>query len=151
MWAFFLPLVLLGFVSIQSVLSQVVPEQVSGPRTATAQGGAAAYLAGTHAALAFAEANPGYSGSISASQLAPYATPNALPAGFVAEIQNGQLLAWSNVENPALATDVWNVTGSDCAYGVNTNGTLESPCGSIGAAPTGAPNGSLVYAIGAPQ
>ncbi len=150
MWAFFLPLVLLGFVSIQSVLSQVVPEQVSGTNTITAQGGAASYLAGTHAAMAFAEANPGYSGILSANQLHPYAMPYALPTGFVAEIENGELLAWSNPQNPALATDVWNVTGGDCAYGVDINGTLESPCGSIGTAPNGVSEGSLVYAIDAP-
>lgn len=150
MWAFFLPLVFLGFMLIQSVREQVVPAQVIGA-SSTAQGGAAAYLAGTRAALAFAEANPGYSGPIADSQLAPYAQPYALPTGFAAEIQNGQLVVWSNPQSPSLTQDVWRSTGRDCAYAVNANGTLQSPCGQTGTSPNGVPAGSLVYFIDMPH
>jgi hypothetical protein len=150
MWAFFLPLVFLGFMLFQSDRSQIVPEEVTSART-TPQSVTADYLAGTHAALAFAEANQGYSGPISDSQLAPYVQPYALPAGFVAEIQNGQLVAWSSPQDPVLVKNVWNSTGDDCAYAVNTDGALQSPCGPTGAAPGGAPDGSMVYSVVAPH
>ncbi|MHB1880643.1 MAG: type IV pilus biogenesis protein PilM [Acidithiobacillus sp.] len=149
------PIILAGIIGV--LLAQAVIVHDSLAHNANGgDAGATQFIAGSRAVTAFAENNPGYTGSITAQQLAPYMAPYALPMGFAAQIANAQLTMWvapgaGSASLPAnLPADVWNLTGNDCAYAVNPNGTLQSPCGSLGAAPAGVPTGSLVYTISAP-
>ena len=149
MLAMLWPIILAGLIAV--LLAQTVIVHDSLAHNANGgDAGATQFIAGSRAVTAFAENNPGYTGSITAQQLAPYMAPYALPAGFAAQIQGGQLAMWSASLPANVSTDVWNLTGNDCAYAVNPNGTLQSPCGSLGAAPAGVPTGSLVYTISAP-
>ena len=149
MLAMLWPIILAGIIGV--LLAQAVIVHDSLAHNANGgDAGATQFIAGSRAVTAFAENNPGYTGSITAQQLTPYIAPYALPAGFAAQIANAQLTMWSTSLPANIPADVWSLTGNDCAYAVNPNGTLQSPCGSLGAAPAGVPTGSLVYTISAP-
>jgi hypothetical protein len=149
MLAMLWPLILAGIIAV--LLAQTVIVHDSLAHNANGgDAGATQFIAGSRAVTAFAENNHGYTGNITAQQLVPYISPYALPAGFAAQIANAQLTMWSASLHANVPADVWNLTGNDCAYAVDPNGTLQSPCGSLGAAPAGVATGSLVYTISAP-
>lgn len=150
MLAMLWPLVLSGVIGVLLALTVIVHESLA-PNADGVDAAAAQFIAGARAVTAFAEANPGVSGGITAQQLAPFAAPYALPAGFQAEILGGQIFLWSAALPAGVPAVVWKRTGEDCAVAVNRNGTLQSPCGPLGAAPAGVAAGSLVYTISAPQ
>ena len=110
------------------------------------------------AALAFAEGNPGYSGSINDAQIAPYLSPwTAFTVAHGAGIQGGVLDVWATPPGLVTPQESWiaremTVTDGDVAYSVNASGTLLSPVGgNEGPAPVGVPNGAAVYQIQAPN
>lgn len=150
MLAMLWPIILAGIIVVLLAQTVIVKDSLT-HNANNGDAGAMQFIAGSRAVTAFAENNPGYTGNITAQQIAPYISPYTLPAGFAAQIGSAQLTMWSASLPASVPADVWRLTGNDCAYAVNPSGTLQSPCGSLGAAPTGVATGSLVYTISAPQ
>jgi len=150
----FVLLIFLGWIAVMNVHEAVVSPAVPEDMATQFSGQFRAY---SHAALAFAEANQGYVGSIGNQQIAPYMGPWGFPSGAAAEMQGGLLDVWATPPGLTVPQGEWVVkemldTGGDVAYAVNVNGTLISPvAGNMGSAPNGAPNGAAVYQVTAPH
>lgn len=108
-----------------------------------------------NAAMGFAQANPGYSGSITDAQVAPYLgawqsiTTSMTAAGLQhgAEISSGQLVVWCSGAGSTVVTqppaDITNP-----ASGYNQGGNLVNPIlGNQGALPSNVPAGATVLRV----
>jgi hypothetical protein len=150
----FVLLIFLGFIAVMNVHQDVVSPAI---QENLARQFAGQFRAYSHAALAFAESNQGYNGSIGDQQIAPYMGPWGFPSGAAAEMQGGLLDVWAMPPGLTVPQEEWVVkemldTGGDVAYAVNVNGRLISPVtGNMGSAPNGAPNGAAVYRVTAPH
>lgn len=150
----FVLMIFIGWIAVMNVHQMVVPPSVSEDLARQFAGQFRAY---SHAALAFAENNQGYSGGIGNQQIAPYMGSWGFPAGAAAEMQGGLLDVWATPPGLTVPQEEWVVmemldTGGDVAYAVNVNGALISPAGgNMGATPAGVPNGAAVYQVVAPH
>ncbi len=160
MFALILPFVLLALLGSITATGFVL--SVQGGGSPVSQPGVAAlpqagnFVATARATLAFAEANPGYTGTISAAQLQPYMGNYAYPSQWAASEQNGAppaglLYLWSNSLPAGAISGIGTETQTDCAYAQVINGQMQSECGLVlGAAPSGVPNGAVIYVIESP-
>ena len=156
----FVLMIFIGWIAVMNVHQEVVSPAIHEDMARQFSGQFRAY---SHAALAFAENNQGYSGNIGDQQIAPYMGPWGFPSGAAAAMQGGLLDAWAT--SPGITIPLqganpqeeWVVkemldTGGDVAYAVNVNGSLISPvAGNMGPAPAGVPNGAAVYQVTAPH
>ncbi|MEY2341435.1 type IV pilus biogenesis protein PilM [Acidithiobacillus sp. IBUN Pt1247-S3] len=110
------------------------------------------FVATAHAALAFAEANQGFTGAISSAQLQPYMGNYAYPSQWAAAEQGGQLYVWSNALPNKALSGIASATQTDCAYASVSQGQMTSECANLflGAAPAGVPDGAVIYVIETP-
>ncbi len=165
MFAMILPFVLLTFLGVMTALGLDLSPQGGG--SPVSQPGVASspqtenFVATAHATLAFGEANPGYTGTITAAQLQPYMGNTAYPSQWAAEEQNGLLYLWSGSLPAGAISGIGTETQTDCAYAQVINGLaggslaggsqMQSECGlALGAAPSGVPNGAVIYVIESP-
>lgn len=152
MLALIFPFLLFGLLAFYAGNTIVTSETINGSPSSASVPGDAAFVAIAHATLAFAEQNQGYSGNITAAQLAPYMGGYQFPSQWSASENGGQLVVWTNALPangfPALSGE----TGGDCAYGENANGTVMSICAGdvLGPAPNGVPDNAVVYWISSP-
>ena len=145
-------LIILGFMAMVAMVG--AQRQILIPPLAeeSAQTFAASFRALAHASVAYAEANPGATGTIAPASLAPYLDPYVPPAQASAQITNG-LLVVSAMPPGQTGTVQWvahnlAATYGDIAYGYVAGGQMISVTGSIlGVPPTGVTNGEAVYVI----
>ena len=152
MLALIYPFLLLGLLAFYAGNSIITSQSINGSPTSASVPGDAAFVALAHAALAFSEQNQGYSGNITASQLAPYMDGYQFPSQWSASESGGQLIAWTNSLPADGLTALSGETGGDCAYGKNNNGYVSSLCAgtTLGPTPNGIPNNAVVYWIDSP-
>lgn len=155
MYALILPFVLLAFLGLMIALDLDLSPQGGG--SPVSQPGVAAspqtesFVATAHATLAFAEANSNYTGNISAQQLQPYMGNSAYPSQWAALAQNGLLYLWSGSLPAGAISGIGTETQTDCAYAQVIDGQMQSECGlALGTAPSGVPNGAVIYVIESP-
>jgi hypothetical protein len=152
MLALIFPFLLFGLLAFYAGNTVVTSETINGSPSSASVPGDAAFVAVTHAALAFAEQNQGYSGNITAGQLAPYMGGYQFPSQWSAGENGGQLVVWTDALPANGLAALSGETGGDCAYGENNNGSIASLCtgDDLGPAPHSVPDNAVVYSISSP-
>lgn len=117
---------------------------------------AGSFRATAHAALAYAEAHPGTSGTISPAALAPYMSGWVWLPSAQAQVTAGGLLVVSAVPTGGLGDAQWISRNlledfGDAAYGSVLNGQMVSANGTVwGTPPAGVVNGEALYVVDNP-